>query len=58
MALVAAVVGFDEGEGLLPHAAAQTKSIPNATGIKRDLFIMVSSSVPIGRFGRVKGPDR
>ena len=57
MVLVAAVVGVDDGEVVLPHAAAETESIPNAT-VKRNRFIMVSSFVPIARFGRVKGPNR
>jgi len=41
----------------LPHAVAETKSIPNATEIKRDRFIMVSSFAQIARFGRAKGPE-
>jgi len=55
--LVAAVVGVDEGEVLLPHAVAETKSIPNATEIKRNRFIMVSSFVQVARFGSAKGPE-
>jgi hypothetical protein len=54
--LVEAVVEVDEGEVLLPHAAAETKSIPNATGIKRYRFIMVSSFVQIPRSDRAKVP--
>ena len=57
MVLVAAVAEVDEGEVLLPHAVAETKSIPNATEIKRNRFIMVSSFAQIARFGRAKGPE-